>query len=235
MMIMPKPLRPPTSDDRGRHADLKLRVVINPLLSQSTAVAPASSTNPRESQPESGKRFTSQTGQHHHETLGQFSPDPAHPYKSAVQPKVATVWRTPVPPTLQDHRRPDGLAAAVDQEQQRGKDQSLDGVDYVSDSNNDFGGACGPLLEPGSVRLVQQRRTALRHHHPRPETTPLPRSGVERRFGCELIERIVAEYASGMSTTHLARSYGIGKGTLLRLLGERTVLVPRHGRALPER
>ena len=30
-------------------------------------------------------RYTSQTGQHHHETLGQFSPDPAHPYKSAVQ------------------------------------------------------------------------------------------------------------------------------------------------------
>ena len=29
-------------------------------------------------------RFTSQTGQHHHETLGQFSPDPAPPYKSAV-------------------------------------------------------------------------------------------------------------------------------------------------------
>ena len=69
--------------NRGRHADLKPEV-INPLLSQSTAVAPASSTNPRQSQPEGGRRFTSQTGQHHHKTLGQTRPHPADPYKSAI-------------------------------------------------------------------------------------------------------------------------------------------------------
>jgi len=69
--------------NRGRHADLKPEV-INPLLSQSTAAAPASSTNPRQSQPEGGRRFTSQTGQHHHKTLGQTRPHPADPYKSAI-------------------------------------------------------------------------------------------------------------------------------------------------------
>jgi hypothetical protein len=51
-----------------------------------------------------------------------------------------------------------------------------------------------------------------------------------------MIERIVAEYASGTSTTRLAKSYGIGKGTILRLLRENSVL-RRHGgeRPLPER
>jgi hypothetical protein len=50
----------------------------------------------RESQPESGMRFTSQTGQHHHETLGQFSPDPTHPYNSAVHSRIARGFRNPV-------------------------------------------------------------------------------------------------------------------------------------------
>jgi hypothetical protein len=30
-------------------------------------------------------RFTSQTGQHHHETLGHQAQQPVEPYKSAVQ------------------------------------------------------------------------------------------------------------------------------------------------------
>ncbi len=54
------------------------------------------------------------------------------------RPKVATVRRTPVLAALQDHRRPEALRAAVDQEQQRRQDQSLDGVDYVSVSNNEL-------------------------------------------------------------------------------------------------
>ena len=51
--------------------------MISPLLSQSTTVAPASSTEPTYSQPEGGRRLPSQTGRHHHETLGQTQPHPA--------------------------------------------------------------------------------------------------------------------------------------------------------------
>jgi site-specific DNA recombinase len=54
------------------------------------------------------------------------------------RPKVATVRRTPVLAALQEHRGPDGFTTAVDQEQQRRQDQSLDGVDYVSVSNNEL-------------------------------------------------------------------------------------------------
>jgi hypothetical protein len=46
-------------------------------LSQSTTVAPASSTEPTLSQPEGGRRAPSQTGRHHHETLGETQQDPA--------------------------------------------------------------------------------------------------------------------------------------------------------------
>jgi hypothetical protein len=42
-----------------------------------------------------------------------------------------------------------------------------------------------------------------------------------------MIERIVAEYEGGTSTTRLAMSYRIGKGTLLRLLREHNVVI-RH-------
>jgi hypothetical protein len=51
--------------------------MISPLLSQSTTVAPASSTEPTLSQPEGGRRAPSQTGRHHHETLGETQQDPA--------------------------------------------------------------------------------------------------------------------------------------------------------------
>src|SRR5215217_5516382 len=52
-----EPLSPhPRIRNRGRHADLKL---ISPLLSQSTSVAPASSTEPTSSQPEGGRRLQS--------------------------------------------------------------------------------------------------------------------------------------------------------------------------------
>jgi hypothetical protein len=46
---------------------------------------------------------------------------------------------------------------------------------------------------------------------------PLVPQGVERRLRTELIKRVVAEYRDGMSTARLAKRYGIGKGTLLRL------------------
>jgi site-specific DNA recombinase len=51
------------------------------------------------------------------------------------RPKVAKVRRTPVLAALQEHREPNGLTEVIDLEQQRRQDQSLDGVDYVSVSN----------------------------------------------------------------------------------------------------
>lgn len=65
--------------------------------------------------------------------------------------------------------------------------------------------------------------------HGRSCTEPAPRvpQRVERRLGTELIERIVAEYVAGVSTTRLAKGYGIGKGTLLWLISERGAVI-RH-------
>jgi hypothetical protein len=44
---------------------------------------------PRQGQPTSGMRFTSQTDQHHHETLDHHSPNPVEQYKSAIQIETA--------------------------------------------------------------------------------------------------------------------------------------------------
>jgi len=44
--------------------------------------------------------------------------------------------RTAVLAALQEHRKPDGLAEVVDQEQKR-RQESPDGVDHVSVSNNE--------------------------------------------------------------------------------------------------
>ena len=52
-----------------------------------------------------------------------------------------------------------------------------------------------------------------------PLTLPLAsRRRVSQRLGPELIDRIVAEYQCGTSSTRLTAQYGIGKGTVLRLL-----------------
>jgi hypothetical protein len=61
------------------------------------------------------------------------------------RPMVAKLRRTPVLAALQEYRGPEGLTAAVDQEQQCRQDQSLDGVDYVSASNNELLGTLGDL------------------------------------------------------------------------------------------
>jgi hypothetical protein len=50
-----------------------------------------------------------------------------------------------------------------------------------------------------------------------------------------MMERIVAEYVAGTPTTALARTYGIGKGTVLRLIQERASPSVREVRALPSR
>jgi hypothetical protein len=73
MMTMLNPFHHTPVENRGRHADFEL---ISPLLSQSTGVAPASSTEPPYSQPKGGKRIPSQTSRHHHETLGQTRQHP---------------------------------------------------------------------------------------------------------------------------------------------------------------
>jgi hypothetical protein len=84
-------------------------------------------------------------------------------------------------------------------------------------------------LSAVSLRLVQLRRMALSHHDSRRAPNLLVPQRIERRFGAKVIERIVTEYASGTSTTRLAESYGIGKGTLLRLLRESGVRIGPRG------
>lgn len=80
-------------------------------------------------------------------------------------------------------------------------------------------------LQTGAVRLIQLRIDALpRRTHPDLLLVP---QRVSRRLGTELLGRIMSEYVTGSPTTALARRYGIGKGTLLRLLREHGVTI-RH-------
>jgi ABC-type transport system involved in cytochrome c biogenesis ATPase subunit len=44
-----------------------------------------------------------------------------------------------------------------------------------------------------------------------------------------MIERIAAEYQSGTSSVRLAGRYGIGKGTVLRLLRQNGLAIRRRG------
>jgi hypothetical protein len=70
---------------------------------------------------------------------------------------------------------------------------------------------------------------ALSHTRLHPERTPREPQRVDRRLGAAMMERIVAEYVAGTPTTALARTYGIGKGTVLRLIQERGVTVRKRG------
>jgi hypothetical protein len=146
------------------------------------------------------------------------------------RPKVATVRRTPVLAALQEHRELEGLTAAVDQEQQRRQDQSLDGVDYVSVSNNELLVELVRLYSNplGSVRLARLRNDALSKRRSHVDTVHTPQR-VEQRLGHELISQIVGEYVSGTSSIQLAARYGIGKATVLRLLRDCGVVVRRRG------
>ena len=56
-----------------------------PLLSQTTAWASDRLDQPRDSQPEGGRRFTSQTGRRPSWDARSTSPTSCHPYKSAIQ------------------------------------------------------------------------------------------------------------------------------------------------------
>ena len=84
-----------------------------------------------------------------------------------------------------------------------------------------------PQARPDS--LLHLRRAALLHRRVREEAAPRIPQRVDRRLGPDLIKRIVSEYAGGISTTRLARRYGIGKGTLLRLIRDSGVTIRRRG------
>lgn len=85
-----------------------------------------------------------------------------------------------------------------------------------------------------AMQLRQLNGNALSHHRSHPEPDGLVPQRVVRRLGAERIGQIVADYASGISTTQLAKGHGIGKGTLLRLLRERGVAI-RHQRGASRR
>jgi hypothetical protein len=84
-------------------------------------------------------------------------------------------------------------------------------------------------LHRNAMRLGQLYRDALSHARSTPERAPGKPQRVDRRFGAAMIERIVAEYVAGTPTTALAETYGIGKGTLLRLIREAGVTVRKRG------
>ena len=79
------------------------------------------------------------------------------------------------------------------------------------------------------MRLCRLHREALSHIRSCPERPPLVSQRVKRRLGPDLIERVVSEYADGMSSTRLASRYGIGKGTVLRLIREKGITVRNRG------
>ena len=81
----------------------------------------------------------------------------------------------------------------------------------------------------GSARLLRLRPEAVSHRRSYDEPAPLIRQRVSQRLGPELITQIVTEYISGISSTTLTRRYGIGKGTVLRLVRSNGVAVRRRG------
>jgi len=84
-------------------------------------------------------------------------------------------------------------------------------------------------LHSSAMRLCRLNRDALSQGRTHLERAPSVPQRVERRLGPDLIKQVVSEYASGMPTTQLAAQYGIGKGTLLRLIREGGVTVRRRG------
>jgi hypothetical protein len=88
-------------------------------------------------------------------------------------------------------------------------------------------------LQVGSVRLAGLLRVALSHGRVTREPVARIQQRVSRRLEPEMIQRIVAEYQRGTSSTRLTVRYGIGKGTVLRLLRQHGVSL-RH-RGVPKR
>jgi hypothetical protein len=84
-------------------------------------------------------------------------------------------------------------------------------------------------LHSVAMRLCQLHQAAMSHNRSYPERPLSVPQRVDRRMGAAMIKRVVSEYVSGVSTTRLATRYGIGKGTLLRLIRESGVTVRRRG------
>lgn len=61
------------------------------------------------------------------------------------------------------------------------------------------------------------------------KTAPRRRTSLDRRFGQEEIDQIVAAYNSGMSSTELMTQHELGKGSILKLLHEHGAAVRRQG------
>jgi hypothetical protein len=65
---------------------------------------------------------------------------------------------------------------------------------------------------------------------PCPVATPPRIHAAKRRLGSAQVAQLVADYQAGQTTTQLMASYGIGKGTVLRLL--ETAGIPRRNQPL---
>ena len=71
-------------------------------------------------------------------------------------------------------------------------------------------------LTTASGRLARLRCDAMSHPRSHPGPPPPSHRGSNGRLGAELIERVVSEYAAGVSSTQLAKTTA-SEGTLLRL------------------
>ncbi len=80
--------------DRGRHADFKLRVDDQSSVESDHGHGTDRLDKPRQSQPEGGMRFTSQTGRRHDGTLDQLASSPAHLIQvgGSIRPSARTVY-----------------------------------------------------------------------------------------------------------------------------------------------
>ena len=63
--------------------------------------------------------------------------------------------------------------------------------------------------------------------HQRPAHKPPHR--LDRKVSPEIIAQLVAEYESGVPSTHLTMIYGLGKGSVLKLIKEAGVQTRNHG------
>jgi hypothetical protein len=69
-----------------------------------------------------------------------------------------------------------------------------------------------------SKRLLEAHLAAPLQRREGGEPASVVPQRVRLRLGAEVLNRVIAEYVAGEATTTLANRYGIGKGTLLRLL-----------------
>jgi hypothetical protein len=83
-----------------------------------------------------------------------------------------------------------------------------------------------PWVSTGLLRL---RSDALLHPRSCGQPAPLVPQRVSRRLGTATLAQIAAEYQGGTSSTRLANVYGIGKGTVLRLLRRNGAAIRQRG------